>query len=168
MRAKGFTLIELMIVIAIIAIIAAVAIPSLLASKKAAATTRALGGLRAYLNAQAIYQTKRKSYGALADLDSLGGLDTLIVAANSATGPAYAGYWFDDAGSANLKYNYQCICTPQTGDVGTTVFLTNATGLIYASFTDLADTHAGDHGLGTTPVPPPDLADISKWLRTDG
>jgi prepilin-type N-terminal cleavage/methylation domain-containing protein len=152
MKRKGFTLIELMIVIAIIAIIAAVAIPSLLASKKAAATTRALGGLRAYLNAQAIYQTKRKTYGVLDDLVTLGGLDTLIGAAISATVPGYAGYWFDDTGSANLKYNYQCLCTPQTGDVGTTIYLTNETGNIYSRLVELAAVHSGAHGIGSVRV----------------
>lgn len=43
---KGFTLIELMIVIAIIAIIAAIAIPSLLRSRLAANETSAAGALR--------------------------------------------------------------------------------------------------------------------------
>jgi len=46
MRKKGFTLIELMIVIAIIAIIAAIAIPSLLRSQMSANETAAIGTLR--------------------------------------------------------------------------------------------------------------------------
>jgi len=48
----GFTLIELMIVIAIIAIIAAIAIPSLLRSRIAANEVAAIGALRSLMSAQ--------------------------------------------------------------------------------------------------------------------
>ena len=49
----GFTLIELMIVIAIIAIIAAIAIPNLLAAKLSANETAAIATLRSLVSAQA-------------------------------------------------------------------------------------------------------------------
>ena len=54
---KAFTLIELMIVVAIIAIIAAIAIPNLLESKKAANESNGGSSLKAYGTAQVTYQT---------------------------------------------------------------------------------------------------------------
>ena len=52
---KGFSLIELLIVVAIILIIAAIAIPNLLRSKMAANEAAAVGGLRTIVTAQVTY-----------------------------------------------------------------------------------------------------------------
>jgi type IV pilus assembly protein PilA len=70
-KQKGFSLIELLIVVAIILIIAAIAIPNLLRSKMAANEASAVGSLRTINTAQVTYSsTYGVGYGTLANLST--------------------------------------------------------------------------------------------------
>ena len=69
---KGFSLIELLIVVAIILIIAAIAIPNLLRSRMAANEASAVGSLRTINTACVTFQTTYPSVGFPATLAALG------------------------------------------------------------------------------------------------
>jgi prepilin-type N-terminal cleavage/methylation domain-containing protein len=72
-RARGFSLIELLIVVAIILVIAAIAVPSYLRARIQANESAAVGSLRTLNVAQASYFSAYPSVGFAATLTALGG-----------------------------------------------------------------------------------------------
>src|SRR5436305_5668350 len=74
---KGFSLLELLIVVAIILIIATIAIPSLLRSRQAANESAAVASVRTVTTAEITYlSSSGGSYGGLAALITAGLLDS--------------------------------------------------------------------------------------------
>jgi prepilin-type N-terminal cleavage/methylation domain-containing protein len=82
---KGFSLIELLVVVVIIGIIAAIAIPSLLAARRSANEAAAVSALRTISSAEATYQSSAGSgvnYGSLAALGTEKLIDSTLSGGN--------------------------------------------------------------------------------------
>ena len=118
-RAKGFTLIELMIVLAIIAIIAAIAIP---AYGRYAFRAHRVDGQELLLriaNAQERFYSTNNVYGSLADMDfddtssSKGYYTAAVVVAASPAGSASAAFV---ATATGVGGQAQDVCGPLTID----------------------------------------------------
>jgi prepilin-type N-terminal cleavage/methylation domain-containing protein len=120
MGQKGFSLVELLIVVAIIAIIVAIAVPNLLTSRQSAQSAAASGDLRTVNSAEIAYAAGAGN-GSFGDFDALGGgtatTNNNYLPRNFATsGTAYIRSGYN--GSINLKTNntgYNLVCAPSAG-----------------------------------------------------
>ena len=133
-NAHGFTLIELMIVVAIIAIIAAIAIPNLLRSRMQSNESAAVGNLRTVVASQTAYHSANFVYtGDFADLTTAtpAFLDGDWAAAKS-------GYNYTMGGDTS---NFNCTASATSyGVTGGRGFYTDASGVIrYESGADATD-----------------------------
>ena len=141
-KQKGFSLIELLIVVAIILIIAAIAIPNLLRSRIAANESAAVGSLRTINTAEVTYASTYPDVGyattftalgptggASADSTHAGLIDNVI--ACSASGPCNkSGYTFAIATDAAKAYLITTIPASK-GSTGEKSFCSSADAVIH-------------------------------------
>ncbi len=121
MKNKGFTLIELMIVVAIIAIIAAIAIPNLLRSRMSANETGAAGAIRTISTGEVGYQAAAlEVLSTVTGVGQYGSLDDLGPA-----GPGGAtGFFIDQNLSSGAKGGYAFTITPTDSSIAPTYIAT--------------------------------------------
>jgi prepilin-type N-terminal cleavage/methylation domain-containing protein len=148
---KGFSLIELLIVVAIILIIAAIAIPNLLRSRMAANEASAVGSLRTINTACVTYSTTYQSVGYPATLARLkppagGGAadstaaDLIDSVLGAGTKSGYTFTYADVAGSGgapSVVYTIQAEPSSR-GTTGQRGFYTDQSGVIRAEATTTA------------------------------
>jgi type IV pilus assembly protein PilA len=147
-KQKGFSLIELLIVVAIILIIAAIAIPNLLRAKIAANQASAVGSLRTLNTACIAYST---SYGQFPSaLTNLGPIASGGTASSTSadlidsvlSGGSKSGYTFVfGAGASNQSYTITA--TPITAaTTGQSMYFTDQSGVIRVNTTGSGATAA--------------------------
>ena len=144
-RQKGFSLIELLIVVAIILIIAAIAIPNLLRSRMAANEASAVGSLRTINTASVTYSTEYPATGYPASLAVLGPVaagvgatsalaDLIDVVLSGGTKSGYSFTFTTDGKTPSLSYTDTA--QPVTpGSSGQRYFFTDQSGVIRGNAT---------------------------------
>ena len=137
---KGFTLIELMIVIAIIAIIAAIAIPNLIEARKSGNESSAIGSLKAITTAQTMFSQSDKDGNGFqnyaSDLTTLSAQSCGSLIDGTLGGGTKTGYLFacdtDVATQPNAAALWAATAAPITpGTTGDRYFWVNQAGQIF-------------------------------------
>ncbi len=132
-RSAGFTLVEIMIVVAIISLLAAIAIPNLLRARHNANEAASIAALRTISTACESFRSAQTPTTYPANLGALGSatpayIDNALAGATTA-GTAKQGYFYTYA-FVNVN-QFTCLATPAVGGTtGTRIFFVDESGVI--------------------------------------
>ena len=127
-KERGFSLIELLIVVAIISLIAAIAIPNLRSARQAASSSSAVQSLRTITTAEQLYRQKYQQYATLAQLAPETTLDPHLQTGSKSN------YTFDIILTvptpADVSYHFSCTATPNDTPAEFIHYFVDDTGVI--------------------------------------
>ena len=162
-KQKGFSLIELLIVVAIILIIAAIAIPNLLRARISANESAAVGALRTLNTAQISYNSTYPTVGFASTLVGLGDGGTSTNCGGTTSPTSGFACLIDSALETGTKSGYSFVLSNVTGTPASTYSIVaspitpNQTGVRYfCSFADAVVRNNGSTSVATcsATVPP--------------
>jgi prepilin-type N-terminal cleavage/methylation domain-containing protein len=148
---KGFSLIELLLVVSVILIISAIAVPNFLRSRMRANEASCIASIRAIDTAAVTYSVAYPDAGFPALLNLLGGVDPCTASPTSAcliddalaqgTKSGYAFVWVGDGATPSISFTIAA--TPQsTGSSGQSTYCSDQTAVIHFDPNGAACTNA--------------------------
>jgi len=155
MKHAGFTLVELIIVMAIIAIIAVLAVPNIIEARKFAHQGAAVASLRTIGAGQTLFHEADKEKDLNFDFGNLRELsETLLIDGILGSGTK-AGYLFQAEYSANTSiFLWYGVANPVLpGITGDLYFATNHIGLVFFTFSSSATLNTVDCKIATELMP---------------